>query len=173
MADDTLKVYTPTVIEDVPFPQEGGQDLAVSQAQGGREETYTPAVVKDSPFPTYNIAVDVISSALNTKSKKILQEFQFTLSGAIQIGKYEPGVSGDLRLSPSGITARDSAGNTTFALDGETGSAVFAGTIQAGTFIAGLVVVGNNTWIIDGSPTTPRILLYNNGVPEILIGKKA
>jgi hypothetical protein len=171
MAEDTIKVYTPTVIEDTPFPQEGGQDLGATQ--GGKDEIYTPQTTKDTPFPTYNIAVEVLGTALNTKSKKILQEFQFTPSGAIQIGKYEAGVSGDLRLSPAGITARDSAGNTTFAIDSETGSAVFAGTIQAGTFIAGLVVVGNNTWIIDGNPSTPRILLYNNGVPEILIGRKA
>lgn len=171
MAEDTVKVYTPTVIDDQPFPQEGVPSL--TPTQGAKEDIYTPQTTKDAAFPTYNIAVELIGTALNTKSKKILQEFQFTPSGAIQIGKYEAGVSGDLRLSPSGIVARDTAGNTTFALDGETGSAVFAGTIQAGTFIAGLVVVGNNTWIIDGDASRPRILLYNNGVPEILIGKKA
>jgi len=168
--DNDLKVYTPTEIEDTPFPVEGQASFATTQqtAQGN----YTPKTTKEVDFPDLRVAHEVIGSALNTRSKKILAALEFTPSGALQIGKFEPNVSGDIRISPTGIVARNMLGDTTFILDGDTGDAIFAGTIQTGTIISGRVVVGNNTWIIDGDPDAPRILLYNNGIPEILIGER-
>ena len=165
------KVYTPEVIEDAPFP---GQDIpvAITQAQPP-VGTFTPTATKEKTFPKKRTAVELISTALNTRSKKILKEFEFADSGAIQVGKYENGVSGDLRITPDGLTARNQSGLTTFAIDGGTGDAIFKGEVQAGSIITGDVIVGNNTWVIEGDSTTPRILLYNNGIPEILIGKKA
>jgi len=62
-------------------------------------------------------------------------------------------VSGDLRISPNGITARDSAGLTTFSIDGTTGNAVFKGTVQAGSFITDNVQV-----------TDEGIYIYNGGL---------
>ena len=90
------------------------------------------------------------------------------MSGALQIGKYESGVSGDLRISPNGIVARNSSGMTTFALDGDTGSAVFMGEIQAGAIITGLVSVGNNNVVIDGE--NQRMIVNDGQTDRILIG---
>lgn len=166
MDDD--KLYTPTVIQDNPLPGEVSQSQPSSSSSSS--STHTPTSIKDTSTPRKIIAQETISSSLNTKSKKILGDFALADSGAISVGKYTNGVSGDVRITPSGITARDISGNTTFAIDGDTGSATFKGTIQAGTLIGEQVIVGNNTWIIDGDSQRPRILLYNNGIPEILIG---
>ena len=135
------KVYTPTVINDNPFPQKDVESTSISQTESGG--IYEPQVTKAKTFPVKRIAVDTIGAALNTKSRKILAEFEFTESGAINIGKYDNGVSGDVRLTPNGITARDSAGLVTFNLDATTGDATFKGTIQTGALIAGIVTVGN------------------------------
>lgn len=141
MAEEKIKVYTPEEIADTPFPQEEETDLGTSQETSGG--VYSPTTIKDKKFPTKRIAHELIASVLNTRSRKILAEFEFTEMGAIQIGKYQNGVSGDLRISPNGITARDLAGITTFAIDGETGDAVFKGTIQAGSLIAAEIDGGN------------------------------
>ena len=161
MADE--QVFHPETIEDQPFPQEGLSDLNVTDAS--KEETFSPSTIKDKPLPKKVIAFDLIGVAMNTKSKKILQEFQFTQSGALQVGKYENGVSGDLRISPNGITARNISGLTTFAIDGNDGSAVFAGTLQSGaTIVADSIVMER------ASNGNGRIVLLNEGVPAILIG---
>lgn len=130
MSED--KVFYPEVVEDAPFP---GQDVpVVAQTQSNPAGTYTPATTKPVPFRQKIVSHETIGSSLNTRSRRILGEFQFTQNGAMQIGKYENGVSGDLRISPDGITARDMAGLTTFAIDGTTGNAVFKGDVQAGDF---------------------------------------
>jgi len=67
--------------------------------------------------------------AINTAAGTILGEFAFSGSGAIQIGEYVNGVTGDLKLSPSGILARNSAGDTTFSINGNTGVAVLNGLV--------------------------------------------
>ena len=160
------KVYTPTVLEDTPFPQEEDANITVSQSKAGG--TYSPQTTKDQQFPTKRIAVELIGSALNTKSRKIMGEFEFTEQGAIKVGKYVNGVSGEVNLSPNGITAKDSAGITTFAIDGTTGNAVFKGTIQADTLIGGAVAVGDGDILIDGE--TKRMIFYENDIPVIVIG---
>lgn len=167
---DSLKVYTPSVIDETPFPQES--QVSYDTTQHTSNDTYSPKVTEDVPFPDLRIAHEVLSQALNTRSKKIIQPFEFTPSGALQIGKYEQGISGDVRISGNGIVARNSLGTNTFVLDSETGDAFFAGTIQAGAVISGRVIVGNNAWVIDGDALAPRILLYNDGIPEILIGER-
>lgn len=162
------KVYTPIIIEDNPLPNTEGE-VTFADTQSTANDTYTPKTTKEQPFPTRKVAYEVLGQALNTRSKKILAEFEFTQQGAIQIGKYENGVSGDLRISPNGIVARDEAGNTTFALDGTTGNAVFKGEIQSGALITGLVSVGNNRVVIDGE--SGRIVIYDDtDIPRILIG---
>ena len=155
MADQIL---TPRVIEDAPFPGDLPQSDTVKQTSGGNS---IPTTAKDKSFPTKKIAHETISSALNTQSRRILAEFEFTELGAIQIGKYTPGVSGDLKVSPNGILARDLSGQLTFSIDGTTGNAVFKGLLQAGSIITGAVVVGDNSVIIDGE--NKRILI-NDGV---------
>jgi hypothetical protein len=167
MADDN-KVYTPEVIADQPFPQETATQQA-SQESSGAGGVYNPTTIPEQSMPTKLIAVELLSNSLNTRSKKILAEFQFTQSGALQIGTYENGVSGDLRISPNGIVARNLSGITTFSIDGDTGDAFFLGTIQAGTIIGGAVAVGDGDILIDGE--TKRMIFYDdNGIPQIVIG---
>lgn len=161
------KVYTPATIDENPFPNGEISDLGTTQ--GTSNKTYTAENITNQTFPTKRVAVELIGTSLNTKSRKILAEFQFTPSGALQIGVYENGVSGDVKISPNGIVARDSAGLTTFALDGTDGSAVFRGTVQAGTLISGAVAVGDGDILIDGE--SKRMIFYDeNGIPVIIIG---
>ena len=161
------KVYQPEIIQENPFPTEGE---AVSNLAGSNPSgTYSPSVAKEGSLPTRKIAVELIGSALNTKSKKILKEFEFTPSGAIQVGTYEKGISGDLRISPDGLVARNQSGLLTITIDGDTGDAVFKGTLQTGAVISGLVDVGNNSIVIDGE--SKRMVFYDeDGVPAIVIG---
>lgn len=165
------KVYTPEVIEESPFP---GQDSLVSYAVSDSsnksgDSPASPSVIKEQLIPTKKVATELLSNNLNTKSRKILGEFQFTPSGAIKIGNYVEGVSGEVLISPNGIVTKDIHGNTTIGIDGLLGSAVFAGTIQAGTLISGAVAVGDGNILIDGA--TKRMLFYDaNGIPNIVIG---
>lgn len=168
MSDD--KVYTPEVIEENPLPGESvAPSLVESQPSNKTTGQTSPASIKEQLIPTKRIATELLSDNLNTRTRKILNEFQFTPSGALQIGNYQEGDTGDIRISPNGIVARDRTGNTTFALDGSDGSAVFAGTIQAGTLISGAVAVGDGNILIDGA--TKRMLFYDaDGIPSIVIG---
>lgn len=168
MADE--KVYTPEVVAALPFPDEASP-VGESTGIGGSNETYQQPTTQSNPIPRRLVAIEVIGSALNTKAGKILKEFQFTEMGALQIGKYQNGISGDLRFTPAGFVGRNTSGDTTIAFDVETGSAIFAGELRSGTLITGDIIVGNNTWIISGDPDRPSIKLFNNGVCEILIGE--
>lgn len=169
---EDLKVYSPVEIQDVPFPLEGVAQFGETKGSEASGQ-FTPKSTQDAPFPDPRVSHELISRALNTKSKKILQEFTLTEFGGIRIGKYQQGVSGEVAITGGGLVAKNSLGDETLVLDGETGDAIFAGTIQTGAIIAGRVIVGNNTWVIDGDAQAPRILLYNNGIPEILIGRRA
>lgn len=133
MADDELKIYTPQIIRETPLPTQ--DEEALPQGQGRTSgEVVTPQTVADKPIPRKVVAHETIGSALNTKARKILAKFGFEKKGAIQIGEFQEGQSGDIKISPGGIIARDSSGNPTFALDGETGDATFRGNIQARDF---------------------------------------
>lgn len=162
------KEYYPETIEETPYPNQEGEISFATDQKTGNEQYDTPRAPAQ-PLPTRRVAYELLGNQLNTRSRKILAEFQFTQQGAIQIGKYENGISGDIRISPNGITGRDSSGNTTFAIDSTTGNAVFKGEVQAGTFISGLVVVGDNSVVIDGEAR--RMVFYDeNDIPVILIG---
>lgn len=164
---DEDKVFHPTVIPETPFPGEGSQ-TGVSGSSTGGEQAFTTEKIKETPFPVKRTAVELLSTALNTASQKILKAFEFTQSGAIQIGKFLLGQSGDVKISPDGIVARDSSGNTTFALDGDTGNAVFKGEVRSGSVVTGQVIVGNNSVIIDGES---RTIIVNDGqYDRVLIG---
>ena len=163
MSDE--KVFKPTEIEDTPLPDQiEGENF--SETQKTSNQTFGQRKIKDQRFPVKKIATELLSSSLNTKTKKILAEFQFTESGALQIGKFLVDVSGDLRITPNGITARDKKGDITFALDATTGDAVFKGSVQAGSLISGSVIVGGKA-NIDGSIS----VLDNYGAPKVLLNK--
>ena len=165
MADE--KIYYPETIGDIPFPQEGVQPGGPTQSSSSGVQS--PEKITDQNFPQKRVAVELLSVTLNTKTKKILAEYKFSPSGAIQIGELIAGISGDLRISPDGIVARNSDGDVTFALDGTDGSATFAGEIKSGSVVTGIVTVGDGNIQIDGQ--TRRILFYDaNGIPNIIIG---
>jgi hypothetical protein len=125
------KIYTQEIIVDNPFP---GQDKfsVLSDAQSGVKYTYSNDKTQPQPFPKRNIANGVIGASINTLSKKILGVFEFLKQGAIQIGEYINGISGEIKISPDGIVAKNKNGDTTFAIDGDTGDATFKGTVVAG-----------------------------------------
>ena len=167
MQDD--KVYYPQVIADEPFPQTALIDVLSPSTGAGSNQTYTPQSIAEQSMPTKRVATELLSTALDTNKRKILQEFEFTQSGALQIGKFEQGVSGDLRLTPNGIAGRDLAGLITFAINALTGDATFKGSVQAGSIITGAVAVGDSNILIDGD--TRRMIFYDdNGIPVIVIG---
>lgn len=151
------KVYTPEVIQESPFP--GDPVVVDSQSKASTGGNFAPTSTSEKKFPVKRMAFELLSTALNTRSRKILQEFTLQQSGGFQIGNFEEGLSGDLRLTPNGITSRNIAGLTTFAVDGDTGDAIFAGQLQTGSLVTGTVVI-----------TDGNIAMYNNGILEIFIG---
>lgn len=169
MADnDDLKVYRPTEIEQAPLPgQEAFSDDFYPPQGGGT--VYKPKEEQQAPLPRKVIAHETVSSSLDTKSRKIMQQYKFTESGALQIGKYKEGVSGDIRITPDGLTARDKSGNTTISIDADTGDGTFKGTVQAGSIIAG----DGDIVTEESSNGNGRIVFYNNGIPAIVIGDPA
>src|SRR3990167_3648301 len=161
---DEEKVFTQEVIQDNPFP--GEPEVIAPTAQSNPIGTFTPPTAKEKIFPKKRTAVELLSTALNTRSRKILEEFELQQSGGLKIGDFKEGISGDVRITPNGLTARNIAGLTTFAIDGDTGDAVFLGTLRAGTLIG-----GDGTVLIEESLAgNGRIVLYNSGLPAILIG---
>ena len=68
-------------------------------------------------------------SAISTATNTILGSFTFGISGAIQIGTYVNGVTGDIKISPTGILGRDINGATTFSINATTGVAVLNGLV--------------------------------------------
>jgi hypothetical protein len=88
-----------------------------------------------------------IDDNFDTAAKNILGSFTFGVSGALQIGTYSAGVSGDIKISPTGILARNSSNSTTFALDVTTGNAIFAGTLNAASGTFGNITAGTLTSI--------------------------
>lgn len=163
---DTIKVYEPEVIQDAPLP---GQDQQYSDASTTTTGGVTkPTKISNNDVPRKRIAVELLSTVLNTKSKKVLQEFDLVDSGGFRIGKFAQGINGELRITPAGITAINKAGITTFSIVAEDGSAVFAGEIQAGSLISGLVVVGDNNIVIDGE--NKRIVINDGNTDRVLIG---
>lgn len=160
MAEEKI-VYN-EVVPDNPFPGEPEVDSYSSKSPKGIE---TNTEAKDKSFPQKRFATELLSTALNTRSKKILGEFELAPSGALQIGNFKEGISGDLRLTPNGLTARDIAGLTTFAIDGTTGDAVFKGSVQAGA-----TIVANTIVTEQASNGNGRTVYYNDGIASIVIG---
>lgn len=168
MATDD-KIYYPQTIDNEPFPNQV-EEASFASSQTTGNQTLSTQKIDNQPLPTKRVAVELLSSALNTRTHKILVEFEFTEHGAISVGKYENGVSGDLRLTPNGLVARNKDGTVTIGIDGTTGDAIFSGTIQAGTLIGGQVAVGDGDILIDGEEK--RMVFYDpdNGLASIIIG---
>jgi hypothetical protein len=168
MAND---IYTPDTISDQPLPvleyETGSQTTGSGVMSDTKKDGVltSPATIPPRPPPNIPIARKVINETLNTDSRQILGQYTFGQVGALQVGTYENGVSGDIRISPNGITGRNVNGETTFSIDGTTGNATFKGTLQAGTVIA-----GDSNVLIGGSASGGHIIVYVSGIPTILIG---
>lgn len=163
------KIYEPEISPETPFP--GEPEPVVFPSQANPVGTYSPTTTKEKSFPTRKIATELIGQALNTRSKKILQEFELTQSGGFKIGNFKEGVSGEIAITPNGIITKDKAGLVTIAFYGEDGSGVFKGTVQAGTLISGEVQVGNNRLILTVLDNgQPQILLNDGDNDRVLIG---
>jgi len=122
-----------------------------------------------------NTAIDsaghFADAAFSTATSTIITPFTFGASGALQIGTYANGVSGDLKISPAGILARNSAGETTFFLNGNTGvisgSALVVGTnVGIGT----AQTAGNVTTIIGNTVTTGFVNALNITANSMSVG---
>jgi len=156
MADDVLK---PVVIEEIPFPE---LNLSTSGSNSsGNSTILTPLETIERKLPDTFVSRTVIADSLNTQSRKILSDYSFGEYGSISIGKYQAGVSGDIKISPNGIVTRNKNGETTIGLDGDTGDATFKGQLLAGNVITGGIDItgagainfndGTNKAVLDAS----------------------
>ena len=160
------QVFYPEVIQDAPFPNEGTGEIP--KAETLPSGTYSPTTTPATEITRKRVAVELLSQALNTRTKRILQEFELELSGGFKIGDFKDGETGDVRITPNGITARDKAGVTTMSLDGTTGDAIFKGKIQSGAVITETLLVGNNNVIIDGG--NKRTIINDDSNDRVLLG---
>ena len=131
-----------------------GATIDGTSAIGGR----TASTIASAIDASGHFADDAISTASGT----ILGEFSFSGSGALQIGTYVNGTSGDLKISPTGILGRDKTGTTTFSINGTTGVAVLNGLV-VGTNV-GLGTAEDSTGvttIIGDTVTTPFLNAKN------------
>lgn len=166
------KIYYNDVSEDTPFPVDPSEALVISnQSESGG--TYSNTTTKGGTFPVKRQAVELISEVLNTRSRKVLQSFDLQQSGGFQIGNFEDGTSGDIRITPNGIVGRDTDGIVAFSLDTD-GNVVVKGEIRSGSFITGQVIVGNNRVIIDVDSNGQPTIIVNDGTNDrVLIGYQA
>lgn len=160
MAD---KVYYPETIESTSLPEVESEETTESTNYVG-STNLSPSKEVDVSFPQIPVARQTINEVINTKTQQILGEFTFGVVGALSIGVYENGVTGDIRITPNGITARDINGATTFSINGSDGSAVFKGTIYAGSLVTGSVTVqGQGAFIVNDGIYNVIWLGYKEG----------
>jgi len=170
---EDVKVYHQEVVEDTPFPQEAEVSTAVLQESSGNSKdgkTYSQSTIQDQSFPTKKIATELLSTMINTSSRKVLGEFQFTQMGAFQIGDYKDGESGDVRISRNGLVARNKLGSNTVVIDSD-GNGYFAGELQTGSIITGLLLLGDGSIVHDG-PNRRTVYFADDGLAAIVIGNK-
>jgi hypothetical protein len=142
------KNYEPEVVPEVPFPSEIVEPISQnsSSSAGGN---YTPPVSNGKAFPIKKIAQELLSTSLNTRSRKILQQFDLQQSGGFQIGNFQEGINGDVRITPNGLTGRNIAGLVTFALDTD-GNLVLVGELRSGSTVTGSVIIEEGGYILLG-----------------------
>jgi len=124
---------------------------------------------------TLSSAIDVsghfADNAINTATGTIVSPFSFGVSGAIQIGTYQSGVTGDIKISPSGILGRDKNNATTFSIDATTGVAVLNGLV-VGTNV-GLGTAQDSagvTTIVGNTVTTSFVNALNITAASMSVG---
>jgi hypothetical protein len=167
---DAVRIYKPQTEEELALPVEN-QTTVLSSSGKSTTQVLKPQEESES-LPAQKIAYAVISESIDTQKRRILGQFEFGEMGAIRIGKYKQGESGEILITPNGITAVNQTGNTTLTIDGTTGNATFRGTIQANSVVGGSVRVGTGSGnagvFIDGGNN--RITVHDGTHPRIVIG---
>jgi hypothetical protein len=162
----------PETITDQPVPLIDGSTLVASGSASSpvtaNSVAETPQVITDVVLPDVPIAVETNSQSIDTETKRIKGNYTFESLGAISIGEFAQGVSGAIKISPDGISGININGDQTFAIDGSTGDASFAGTLEAGTIISGAMNVGSPSVVIDG--LNGRIIVNDGTHDRVLIG---
>lgn len=153
MKEDQIKIYYADTLEDQPLDS-SAIEQAVTTGSSSNKSASSDSTIEPSdgfparPVPIPVVAKELISDSLNTQSRQILSNFTFSRLGAIQVGEYVNGVSGDLRITSAGLAARNTSGTTTVSIDGETGDATFLGTVAAGSVISASIAANQITGTI-------------------------
>ena len=155
---DDNKVYEPEVVSETPYPNEVFSPIGTSE-NNTASGTVSPQVARETKIPQKKISHELLSTAINTKSRKVLEQFTLQQSGGFKIGNYQEGTSGEVSITPNGIVAKNASGIDTIVIDGESGDAIFAGEIRSGSTVTGSVEI-----------TDGYIAMYNDGNLEIFIG---
>lgn len=159
----------PIEIPDLPVPLiQGGSTQVTGSSSNPVVSTggEVPSTNLDEKFPQRIVAHETLSQSLNTETKRILGEYSFESLGAIRIGEFSQGVSGEIDISPDGIIGKNVNGDITFAIDGTTGDATFKGEITGGT-----ISIGNNFTVdSDGNVIATSIKLSNSGFVSVAAG---
>lgn len=121
-----LKIFFPNTIADKPI--DGG---SIGNNTDTKDTAFSPNSSPSNEINSPVLASDVVGMSMNTQARQILGGYTFGQVGSLAVGKYVAGVSGDIRISPSGIVGRNTSGTNTFTIDGTTGSATFLGTVTA------------------------------------------
>jgi hypothetical protein len=155
-----VKIIQPPVIEVTPL-QTATSDMYVNEVSSPS----TSKSVNDAPTLNYRSlprpehAKEVISNKLDTLIGKIKQTLEFTHYGALKIGKFIEGETGEITITGDGITATDIKGRPTFGLNGQNGDAYFSGELAAKSIITGRIDIGRDGYIIGGDQITYRWIL--------------
>ncbi len=167
------------VIADQPL----GEGVSQSQNQSSSTVLHNQSTA-ETPLPqsTTKTAQELISPKLDTMAKKILSDFDFgtqDYAGAVKAGSIEWNnttgaiTSGDGVVVYRGGIVGAKNGAATFSLDADTGDAVFAGSVKAGsgseienlytydTFVAGETLAANQAvyqmYIENLAPVNPTL----------------
>lgn len=160
-------VYTPQEIVDQAITQDIEASGSDTTTKSYSTTQYTPVTEVDKKYPVKVIARELLSQTLDTISKKIRATYTFSKLGAIKAGEYVAGVSGEVALSPDGITAINKNGETTVSIDGTTGDAAFMGEIKGGSFSSsGDITVGGTAGYVvnDGTYNVLRLGYFSGGL---------
>lgn len=160
-------VYYPHEIEDKQlgdtYEDSGDDNLGKTYST----EIYKPLTDLDRKFPSRVVAQETLSQSLDTRAKRIRGEYQFSKEGAIIVGGYEAGTSGEVAISPDGITAKNVNNETTFSIDGTTGDAVLKGQVKAGSFVSDgdVTIQGTGAFVVnDGTYNVLRLGYFSGGL---------
>jgi hypothetical protein len=161
-----MAVYFPETIENQDIYGTFTEPSKPDSEYNALKVMQFPTKILPVIMPQVPVSNDTIGHSINTKTNKILGSYSFGKVGSLQVGNYVNGTSGDIRITPDGITARNSSGTNTFVIDGTTGDAEFYGTIKAGSLVVGYVASTAGTYQTTAATAAKVMLLpdANTGI---------